>query len=185
MVPSLKNAQIENLTRDQLLKKITAKHVKQYEGMDDKKPLKSKLKAELVRIYKNQISKNMPKVATSVSKANLKKLDLNVQRKILRDHYTKLRNEHLLALGLYMKRKHKECGVPFYNCKKPQVKEAYDSIPFFIHETSSERNKNVTTFINVLTDYDKRYSYSLDERYINNVYIILSSIKNNMKRISL
>ena len=179
----LTDAQIEKLTKDQLIKRITVNHIKQYEGMDDKKPLKSKLKPELVRIYKNQLFKNIPKVATCVSKDNLKKLDLNVQRRILREHYTKLRNEHLLALGLYMKQKHKECAFPFYDCKKPQVKAAYDSIPFFIRENSLERRKNVTTFINVLTDYDKRYSFSLDERYLNNVYIILSSIKNDMKRL--
>ena len=175
----LTNAQIEKLTKDQLIKKITVSHIKQYEGMVDKKSLKSKLKSELVRIYKNQIRKNMQKVATCVPKANLKKLDKNVQRRILREHYTKHRNKHLLALGLYMKQKHEECGFSFYDCKKPQLKAAYDSIPFFIHENSSERRKNVTMFINVLFDYDKRYS--LDEKYLNNVYIILSNIKNKMR----
>ena len=177
-----------SLTKKQLLSKITLKNIKisEFQGKT-KKQLGALSKPDLVRIYNNQKSLEKQKnhmnasVLTKVTKQNLKKLDKNMEREILRVHFTNLRNKHLTALALYMNMQHKVCKYTFPGCKTPKIKEAYESIPYFKYETQYEQDRSYRRFKNILIDNDSTYyRYYVNGMYLRSVYSTLTQIKNKL-----
>ena len=177
-----------SLTKKELLKRITLKNIKinEFQGKT-KKQLGALSKPDLVRIYNNQKSQEIQKnhmsasVLTKITKQNLKKLDKDMEREVLRVYYTKLRNKHLTAMALYMNQQHKVCKHYFPSCKTPKIKEAYESIPYFKHETSYEQQQSYRKFKNILVDNDwTYYTYYINGLYLRSVYSTLSQIKNKL-----
>lgn len=181
---------LENFTKKQLAYKIKVTQITlpKYIGITRKK-LEQLPKPELVALYKKQVAMNSAPAQSKgtngrVRLQNLKALDRNTERLVLRQLYLKQRNALIIELGTYAnsaydKRKERRWHVSVCALKKPNVKAAYDALPWNKNENMNDHYRRI---FSILFDVDSGAFCTriIDHRYLKNLLLQLYKLKSKL-----